>query len=62
MVSDETREEVDTGGLLAGRGARLPLHGSTEAVHIGESDLPFVALCDAAGLDHSQVLVLSRPD
>ena len=46
MVSDETCEEVDAGGLLAGRGACLPLHGPTEAVHIGESDLPFVDLGD----------------
>ena len=46
MVSDGTRGEVDAGGLLAGRGACLPLHGPTEAVHIGESELPFVDLGD----------------
>ncbi|MEQ9143053.1 MAG: 2,4'-dihydroxyacetophenone dioxygenase family protein [Parvibaculaceae bacterium] len=40
---------------IAGQGGLIPAHGLIEAIHIGESDLPFVDLGDGSTLQLLQV-------
>ncbi len=40
---------------IAGQGGLIPAHGLTAAIHIGESDLPFVDLGDGSKLQLLQV-------